>query len=144
MVYIKKPKDFHHNFEIVSCFIEYDRHILLLQRWPHKSQGNKWGNPAGKVEKNEDLTSAMIREIKEETGLNNSSDELNFLNTTFIEYPDVKFVYHLFKLILNTKPEININPYEHQEFKWVKPEEALKMNLVLEQDYYVSMYINNY
>ncbi len=40
MLYHDKPSDFDIKFEVVGCFIEYNKKILLLHRQDHKSQGN--------------------------------------------------------------------------------------------------------
>lgn len=54
-------------FEVVSCFVEHDGHILLLQRQSHKPQPNTYGVPAGKVDDQEDIHQAIKREVGEET-----------------------------------------------------------------------------
>ena len=41
-----------------------------MKRYPEKVQGNTWGIPGGKIEKNESPRIAVIREIREEVGLN--------------------------------------------------------------------------
>ena len=69
MIYKTKPDNFSPRFEIVSCFVESDGKILLLHRQYHKPQGNTWGVPAGKVDKDEDIFQAIAREIAEEAGL---------------------------------------------------------------------------
>jgi 8-oxo-dGTP diphosphatase len=43
--------------------------ILLAKRHDHLHQGGKWEFPGGKVESDETVTQALIREIKEEVGL---------------------------------------------------------------------------
>lgn len=43
--------------------------ILLAKRHDHLHQGGKWEFPGGKVESDETVTQALIRELKEEVGL---------------------------------------------------------------------------
>jgi 8-oxo-dGTP diphosphatase len=43
--------------------------ILLAKRHDHLHQGGKWEFPGGKVESDETVIQALIREIKEEVGL---------------------------------------------------------------------------
>ncbi|MDR3558310.1 MAG: NUDIX domain-containing protein [Candidatus Pacebacteria bacterium] len=78
MISRDKPEKFKEKFEVVSCFIEHDSKILLLHRQDHKPQGNTWGVPAGKVDKGETLTNAILREIKEEIELTIKPHELVF------------------------------------------------------------------
>jgi len=68
MLHPIKPPHFNPDFQVVSLYLEYDDKILLLHRLPHKSQGSKWGVPAGKRNSDEELTEALARETFEETG----------------------------------------------------------------------------
>lgn len=115
---------------MVSCFFEHKGEILLLHRWPEKSQGNKWGVPAGKIERGETPLLAMIREAKEETNIDIDAQKLVYFDKIFVRYPDYDFIYHMFHVEFPTKPHVSINPKEHQHFKWVSPEGSLTMNIV--------------
>lgn len=137
MIYNKKPEDFIPDMEIVGCLVEYDNKILLLHRHENKSQGGKWGIPAGKIDSrdNNDIKTAVIRELQEETGLNLKEEDLFFYKTFFVVYPDKKYFYHYHKVFLREEVDIVIEDQEHQAFTWVKKEEALEMPLVMHEDY---------
>ncbi len=49
----------------VAAVIEQDRHFLLVEE--QTSQGLAFNQPAGHLEANEDLVSAIVREVQEET-----------------------------------------------------------------------------
>lgn len=134
------PENFNASFETVSCFCEYDGKFLLLHRQDHKSEGNKWGVPAGKIDAGENALKAMVREIKEETGFNIPSQQLIYFNKVYVRYPDYDFVYYMFHTILNQQQKVKINHKEHKNFKWVSPESALKMDLVLDLDKCVKLF----
>ena len=53
---------------VVQGLLNYDGHVLLGKRGERPYSGC-WDMPGGVVEANEDLVSALIREYKEETGL---------------------------------------------------------------------------
>jgi 8-oxo-dGTP diphosphatase len=130
MVYLEKPKDFKSKFDVVSCLFEYDGKILLLHRQDHKPQGNTWGVPAGKVENNENILDAMVREIEEETTFKILKNNLDFIKTVFVEYPEYGFVFHMYKFKLKDYFEVKINEKDHKSFKWVSPKEALTIDLI--------------
>lgn len=94
--------------------------ILLLHRQNNKSQGNKWGVPGGKIEKNETRLQAAIREVKEETGYDISKQAIEDVGTVYIEYNEKDhFVYHMFCTQRIDGPQVmKINFNEHKGFTW--------------------------
>lgn len=130
MIYDERPENFSPKFEIASCYLMHDGKFVLLRRLAHKSQGGKWGVPAGKLESEETPLEAAVREITEETGVRVDSDQLRFLETVFVRYPEYDFVYHMFSLPLLDKPEIVLQPDEHEDSVWVSPSDAYTMDLV--------------
>jgi 8-oxo-dGTP pyrophosphatase MutT (NUDIX family) len=134
MLYLEKPEKFIPKFDVVSCFVEYNNRFLLLHRQNHKPQGNTWGVPAGKVEQGESHLHALVREIKEEIGLEVYPEKLLFKNRTFVKFSDYDFVYDIYILRLSHEPEIRLDNRDHKDFIWTTPEEALKMNLIQDED----------
>jgi 8-oxo-dGTP pyrophosphatase MutT (NUDIX family) len=134
MIFLNQPENFAPKFEVAGCFVEYAEKILLLHRHPDKPQGGTWCVPAGKLDRGEDAITAIIRETKEETGFLLDRERLRFVKKTFVVYPEYQFVYHLFKIKLNTMPNIKNKPDEHTDHKWVTPTEALKMDLIPDED----------
>lgn len=130
MLYMKRPADFNPAFGVVSCFLEHDGKILLLKRLDSKSQGSKWGLPAGKMEKGETSIDAVRREIMEETGILIDKNRLNYYKTVFVRYPRKDFVYHMFHCNMDSKPQVQLCENEHIEFRWATPVEAIRMHLI--------------
>lgn len=135
-VYLEPTPQFKPRFEIVTVYLEHEGQILLLHRQDNTSQGNKWGIPGGKIENNESPKQAVIREFKEETGIDLSNHSLEALKPVYIEYDQkIHFVYHAFRTTLQTNPaDVKINFNEHKGFTWVTPSDALKMNLLQDED----------
>lgn len=141
MVYEEQPIDFIPDMEVVGCVVECGDKILLLLRQDHKKEGNKWDLPAGKVDKSDSNTrEAMMRELKEETGIQIDDKDLNFYKTFYVSHLGFNFFYHYFNTKFNEFPNVVISKDEHKEFVWVTPSEALKMPLVLDEDYCMKNY----
>jgi 8-oxo-dGTP diphosphatase len=58
---------------VVGAVIEHDHRVLLLRRPPDDFMGGIYELPSGKVDPGESLDAALIREVKEETGLDVAS-----------------------------------------------------------------------
>lgn len=142
MINETKPINFNPKFEVVSCFIEYNGEILMLKRQTFKPQPNTYGVPAGKVEKNETLKQAIIREVMEETGIDISKEEVIFYKTKYVEYPEYQFIYHCFHCNVEERPKVDLNLNEHQLYVWIKPEDAMKLNLIQDEDSCLADYYN--
>lgn len=70
----------------VSAVALHDGRILLIQRGHEPAMG-KWSLPGGHVEFGEDLHSAVLREVREETGLDAVVDRfLGFVERIEAEY----------------------------------------------------------
>ncbi len=59
----------------VAAFIEEHRRVLLVRR-AYNPERDKWALPAGYVDYGEDPAAAVVREVKEETGLDVAVVEL--------------------------------------------------------------------
>lgn len=135
MIFLKKPDDFHPKIEAVGCFLEHDSKILLLHRQEHSSQGNLWGVPGGKLEKSETPIAAAIRETFEETGFDISQQPIIDLGKVYIKCQSIDLVYYMIKNRLSDLPgKVKIDFNEHKGFTWVTPKDALKMNLMEDED----------
>lgn len=126
----EKLADFNKRFDIVGCFIEHDGKFLLLRRHLHKANGDKWGLPAGKMDVGENTKQAVLREIKEETGLKLSETHLIYFDSLYVRDGAFDIEWHMFSTQLDTPVSIKVNPEEHLEYRWVSPNEALQMDLI--------------
>jgi len=107
----------------VGCFIEHDGKILALRRSIHEAAPGKWGLPAGKIDGTEHCDEAIVREIEEEIGVKYEKDSFEYIGTWLWKLPDVNVTFSIYKLLLNERPDITLNPMEHDAYKWMTPEE---------------------
>ncbi len=135
-VYQTPSAHFKPKIEVAALFIEHENRILLLHRQERKSQGNLWGIPGGKLDKGESPLQAVLREIQEETGYDFSQQPMESLGTVYIEYNNKDhFIYHMFRTKLTEDPAaVKINFDEHKGFTWVTPQDALKLELIKDED----------
>lgn len=136
VIYMEPTPQFKPKIEIAAIYIENNDQILILHRQNNKSEGNKWGIPGGKIHKDETPLEAIVRETMEETGFDISKQPIETLKPVYIEYDEKNhFVYRAFRTKLLDNPgDVKINFNEHKGFTWVKPSEALKMDLLKDED----------
>jgi 8-oxo-dGTP diphosphatase len=110
--------------KVVAAIIENEQNeILCALRSPEMSLPNKWEFPGGKVEVNEDIYTALEREIEEE--LNCKVKGLDVWNENVHEYET--FIIHLISIkakLIEGIPTAS----EHSKLIWLKREnlESLK------------------
>jgi len=126
--------NFRKKFDVVSVFIDHNGETLLLHRQDHKPQGNTWAMLAGKVKNGEDLLDALVREMDEEIGLKVEANMLTYFERYYVRYPDYDYAYHIYHLPVKQKPELNLNKEEHKDYCWIKPVDALNLNLIQDED----------
>ena len=105
--------------KVVAAIIENEQNeILCALRSPVMSLPNKWEFPGGKVEKGEDIYSALEREISEELGCKVKTNHKVFHNHIH-EYDS--FTINLISIkcrIIEGSPIAN----EHSKLIWLKRE----------------------
>jgi 8-oxo-dGTP diphosphatase len=109
----------------VKMIVRNESGCCLLLKRSLSSKGNtgKWEFPGGKTESGETFTEALLREVKEETGLTISLERV--AGAAESELPTRKVAY----LIMEGRwvsGEVHLSN-EHDAFAWVSPEDVLKM-----------------
>jgi 8-oxo-dGTP diphosphatase len=82
---------------VVACaLVDADKRVLLAQRPPGKSLAGLWEFPGGKVESGERPETTLIRELKEEIGIDVSEPCLAPLTFASHAYPDFHLLMPLY------------------------------------------------
>lgn len=107
---------------IVNLIVEHENQVLMLYRKNTPAYNNLYALPAGKVEFGDSLKENVIREAKEEVGIDILADDLQLVLTMWANYTyeeeQIEDVGFFFKA--NTfKGEIfNAEPHKHDHLKW--------------------------
>ena len=137
-IHLVKPKNFSPGVHVSICSLEFDGKFLLLKR-AIDPEANTWCLPGGKIDGNETPLQAMLREIKEETGISLNENQAYRLGEVYISKPGIDLVLHLYKARLFELPKITICE-ESSEYLWVSLDEALKLPLISGGDVVIKHY----
>lgn len=104
--------------EVVAALIRDNGKFMICRRPPGKSRALLWEFVGGKVEKGETKEQALIRECREELGVEISPCDV-FITVEHV-YPDITVRLTLFNAKITRGVPQNL---EHSEIKWITPEE---------------------
>lgn len=122
-----------------SCIIyDKDKGILLEKR----SDNGQWCIPGGAMELGEEPEEGLLREVKEETGLDISDPEFFKVKANIhMVYPNTDEVYYTDIVYIVTKYSGELLPdSESTDLKWFKPD-ALPDNIMPTQTGYIEEFI---
>lgn len=107
---------------VVAALIEEGGKFLVCRRPANKARGLLWEFAGGKVEQGEEKAAALVRECREELGVELDVGEV-FTELTHV-YPDVTVRLTLFcARIASGVPQ----RLEHAELRWATPQEMLSL-----------------
>jgi 8-oxo-dGTP diphosphatase len=104
---------------VVACaLVDVDGRVLIAKRPAQKDMAGLWEFPGGKVVEDEPPEEALIRELREELGINVTQACLAPL--TFASHSYESF-HLLMPLYVCRRWKETVTPKEGQELKWVRP-----------------------
>ncbi len=105
---------------VAACaLVDGDGRVLIGQRPPGKALAGLWEFPGGKVEPGETPEGALIRELKEELGVDVNTACLAPFVFASHTYEDMHLLMPLF---LCRRWDGFVQPLEHAALAWVRPE----------------------
>ncbi len=111
-----------------ALIVNQNGEVLLVhsEKW-----GEKYTVPGGHIELGERAEDAIVREVKEETGLDSEVVELLILQQAIYPKDYHKHEHYIFMdYVCKAKSsEMKLDGRELQSYVWVKPEDALKLDL---------------
>lgn len=109
---------------VVQIFVfSADEKVLVTQRAPCKSFPLQWENPGGSVLKGETPVQGAVRELREETGLCITPQQLRFA------YKEIgcSAIYHCFAALVRGDETITLQEGETVAFQWLPYPEFLAL-----------------
>lgn len=105
-----------------GCIVAKDtKRILLQQRSSKSSYPRHWGFWGGKVEEDENVSQALLRELREEIGLNIEEQIVKIYPLDQYHSRDKTFSYYTFVIVIDKEflPNLNI---ESGGYAWLDSE----------------------
>lgn len=109
---------------VVEVCVKKDNKILMVQENRREKKG-KWNMPAGKLEENEDIISACMREVKEETGIDVEIKSLIFLEEKVSSVGNLLILYFLGEY---KSGNISFDSEEIANVKWMTIDDINKID----------------
>ncbi|WP_059170400.1 NUDIX hydrolase [Bacillus sp. FJAT-27445] len=99
---------------VYGLIVNEENRVLMV-----KNEGAGWTLPGGAVEKGETLTTALIREVMEETGLVVEAGRLLAVNEAFRPDRGSHVLFFTFQVKVTGGKVSILHPDEIEELKWV-------------------------
>jgi 8-oxo-dGTP diphosphatase len=109
---------------VVAALIVVDSKVLACRRAAHKSAAGQWEFPGGKVESGEDPHKALVREIKEEFGLDCETVSTFDISDTPVENQIIR----LESILCRGPFSQELESTDHDDFAWVSASESQRLN----------------
>jgi 8-oxo-dGTP diphosphatase len=109
---------------VTAGIIEGNGKVLIGRRKPGKHMGGKWEFPGGKIEPGETPEQSLARELSEELGVQAQVGQ--FLGRAFFDGEGVSLELLVYRVEgVEGVPALR----EHEELRWVRPEELRSYDL---------------
>ena len=109
---------------VVAAVIVIDSKVLACRRAPHKSAAGFWEFPGGKVDQGEESHRAIVREIREELGLDCEAVSTFDISDTAVGQQTIRLETVLCKMPSNGQ----LQSTDHDAFVWVTALESQKLD----------------
>jgi 8-oxo-dGTP diphosphatase len=109
-----------------GALVDTDGRVLVTRRPPGKPMAGLWEFPGGKVEPGETPETTLIRELKEELGIDTQSSCLAPLTFASHAYDDFHLLMPLY--VCRTWDGI-ARPLEGQALKWLRPRDLRGLDM---------------
>lgn len=114
---------------VAAALVNDDNEILLAQRPEGGRLAGKWEFPGGKVEDGESPEAALVRELREELGIETKEKDLEPF--WFLSHPYPEFGFHLLMPVYLVRSfEGKPQPLAHSSLIWELPEAMHELDMI--------------
>ena len=110
---------------VAEVCVKKDNKILIVEE-NRKEKKGKWNMPAGKLEENEDIITAAIREVKEETNIDINIKGLIYIEEKISSIGQLLILYFLGEYVSG---EISYDNEEISNVMWMTHEDINKLGV---------------
>lgn len=110
-------------------FVVCEGKLLLVQTW---LGAGHWGTPGGGSEKGEDMLTAAIRELREETAIKATHHDIVDLGKYWHIDSGIKFEAYFYLLKLDKLPKVKVQKKEIAKHGWFSRAEVEQMDLSMD------------
>jgi 8-oxo-dGTP diphosphatase len=111
---------------VAAALVDRDGRVLLQQRSPHRSMAGLWEFPGGKVEAYETPEHALIRELREELGIETDSSCL--APAVFASHP-VDGQHMILLLYVCRRWRGEPSPLDASALSWMRPNQMFAIEM---------------
>lgn len=112
---------------VAACaLVDRDGRVLIAQRPEGKNEAGLWEFPGGKLDPGETPEAALVRELKEELGV--ETEKSCLAPIAFASHPAGDF-HLLMPLFVCRKWTGQPVAHEHQALKWVRPNALMEYDM---------------
>lgn len=116
-----------------KAFIKFEKKILILKeskRYDDGTNDGKFDVPGGRVEPGQNFKESLLREIKEETGLNVEVKNPFFVGEWRPIIKEVPWqIVGIFFECIAKDSQVTLSQ-DHESYLWIEPKEYEKYNLI--------------
>lgn len=121
--------------------------VLMFKRSETKKKfPNFWSIPGGHIDENEDPLACAIREVREETGIYITPNDIKLRGVAIHHHLDRKEVYIAFTFVATLKDKVTTFPTSNEgSAHWVKKKDMMNMeNVFPPVKYYFNHILNDH
>lgn len=105
--------------EVAVGVVENNEEFLIMRRSEENSSSGKWTFPGGKIEEDESPKEAVVREMREETGL---EVEVKNSGDTYLDEEELG-TWKISPFLLKSESRNVEMNHEHDKLRWIKIKE---------------------